>query len=102
MPQEFVERLTKHVTEEEGMFKAIRYFSAIFTALILVLSWIFVERNNDIKAMQGTLQDHSIKIERTLVLLEAVINSDKRQQESIDKTRERVWSGGSDRDKPGR
>ena len=97
MPHDFIEKINRHVDEEDGMFRGVKFFGGLFIGLIsFILSlviWIVLEKNADIKAMQGTLQAHSVQIERTLVMLENVVNSDKRQQERIDKNTERLWNG---------
>ena len=85
LPHDFVEDLTKHVAEEDALFKSLRIAAAIFSTLLVVLTWIFIEKNNDIKAMQLTLNQHSIQINETLTVVKGMLELDKRQQTAIDR-----------------
>ena len=82
---DLMEKLNDHINEENALFKGLKFAFAAYSILVTVLIWIFLEKNSDIKAMQATLNDHSVQISKTLALLEVVINNDKRQQDQIDR-----------------
>ena len=85
IPEDMVEKLKTHIIEEDALFKSLRIAAAIFSTLLVVLTWIFVEKNNDIKAMQLILNQHSIQINETLVVVKSMLEADRRQQAGIDR-----------------
>ncbi len=91
---EYKSLLMAHIAEEEGLFRGIKLLGAILAALFSVLVWIFIQKSDDIKAMQQTLNQHSIQISETLVILKTAIENDRRQQDSIEQTREQLWKRG--------
>jgi len=90
LPETFVSDLTKHIAEENALFKSLRLAAAIFSTLIVVLTWVFIEKNDDIKAMQSTLNQHSVAIAETLAVVKALIEDDRRQQTTIDRNSEKL------------
>jgi len=47
-----------------------KIFGVVVSAFMALLVWVILDKNNDVKAVQALLQDHSIQINRTLVVLE--------------------------------
>jgi tRNA uridine 5-carbamoylmethylation protein Kti12 len=90
MSGEFVEKLRSHIAEEEVLFKIVKLVGWVGTLFIALAAWVLIEKNNDIKAMQATLNQHSIQIEKTLVLIQTVVDTNTRQQAMIDRNTERL------------
>lgn len=91
MPKDFMLRVNAHVEAENGMFRTMRIVSSIFAALLAVSVWVFLEKNSDIKAMQQTLNEHSIQISKTLTILESQVEMNKAQQVRIDRTTDMMY-----------
>lgn len=95
VPQQFIERLTRHVDQEEGMFRGLKLFSIVFGVLFSTLmglaTWVFVEKNADFRKVQETIQEHTAQNSRTLAVLETILAEHKRQQEQLDKNTENVY-----------
>jgi hypothetical protein len=90
MPHTFVDKLHEHIAEEEALFKVVKLVGWIGTLFIALAAWILLEKNNDIKAMQLTLNQHSVQIEKTLTMMQIMLDNDKRQQMMIDKNNDRL------------
>jgi hypothetical protein len=85
MSREFLDELEAHIKEENNLFSSLRLAAGVFAALIAVLTWVFIEKNSDIKAMQATLNSHSIAIAETLVILKQQMNEHDRLMSKTDK-----------------
>ena len=81
-----------HIAEEEVLFKVVKLVGWIGTLFIALAVWVLIEKNNDIKAMQVVLNTHSVQIEKTLVLVQSAMETDRRQQALIEKTTDRLNS----------
>jgi hypothetical protein len=92
LSSEFIQELEQHMREENTLFRSIRLAAGVFSTLIIVLTWIFIEKNGDIKEMQKTLNDHSIAIAKTLVILETQLATTQKLVQSHDRLEERVNS----------
>jgi len=47
-----------------------KIFGVVAGAFLALFTWVILDKNNDIKSVQSLLQDHSIQINRTLVIIE--------------------------------
>ena len=87
---EFINELEKHMREENTLFRSIRMAASVGAILIGVLTWIFIEKNSDIKEMQQTLNSHSVSIAKTLAILENQMGTLNRQIAAHEKLENRV------------
>ena len=86
---DFIRRVDIHIAEENALFKSVKLasvtFSALMGILIGLLIWVFAEKNADIRAMQFSINQHSLQINETLTLLKAEIDNGKRDREVLEK-----------------
>jgi hypothetical protein len=85
LPHEFVERLTTHVEEETTLFRGLKLAAYAVTLLMAIVAWVLNEKNSDIKAMQQVLNQHSVQINETLVVVKMMLEADRRQQDNLDR-----------------
>lgn len=85
LPHNFVERLEIHVKEENALFKSLKLAGSVLGVLVMVLTWVFIEKNNDIKAMQQTLNQHSIAISDALTMLKMTIERNEKEHAGYEK-----------------
>ncbi len=80
--------ISKLVQTANGFVKAVRLVTVVATALLGLFGWVVIEKNNDVKAMQQTLNQHSIQISQTLAVLQRVVvdqdNTEKRLDRYLD------------------
>jgi hypothetical protein len=80
------------VSTASGFIKATKLVSTVLGALILLFAWIMLEKNQDIKEMQVTLNKHTVQNTEMLALLKYVMESDARQTAIIDKHSDKLMS----------
>ena len=85
LPKDFIHRVDLHIAEESALFRSIKFAGIIFSALLGVMVWVFAEKNSDIRAMQSTLNQHSMQINETLVILKTDLEAGKRDRDLLDK-----------------
>lgn len=85
LPHDFVREVDLHMAEESALFRSVKFAGVIFSALLGVMVWVFAEKNSDIRAMQSTLNQHSMQINETLVLLKTDLEAGKRDRELLEK-----------------
>ena len=92
---QFVERMTHHVDEEEGFFRGFKIFSwvfgIVFSALIGLGTWVFVEKNQDFRKVQDTINEHTAQNGRTLTMLENIMAEQNRIHLQAEKNTELMY-----------
>lgn len=84
----FVQRMVKHVEQEDGFWRNFKIFATgytvLFSFIVTMIGWVLLEKNGDIKEMQATINKHSNQIERTLAIVENQVEVNKAQQTRIE------------------
>jgi hypothetical protein len=98
LPLSFVDKINDHVSQENGFIRGMKVFAFVGTMLIALLCWVFVQKNDDIKTMNGDIKNmqtilnaHSIQINETLTILKNEMDVNRRQQDRIEKNTEKIW-----------
>ena len=85
LPKDFIRRVDIHIAEETSLFRSVKFAGVVFSALLGVMVWVFAEKNADIRAMQQTLNQHSMQISETLILLKSDVENGKRDRDMVEK-----------------
>ena len=91
MPHTFVEKINKHMDREEGVMLGMKIVGSIFAVLIAVLVWVLIEKNNDIKAVQQTIVQHTVQNAEMIQIVKGIIETNARQQTEIDTVAGVTW-----------
>lgn len=83
--QEEIQKINEHIAEEKGLFRTIKFVTTILSVTIGVVMWVFLEKNNDIKAMQAVLNTHSVQISETLAILKSSMDTNRREADRIER-----------------
>ena len=74
------------------LFRSMKLLAWIMSMFVGLMVWVLGQKNDDIKAMQKTLEQHSIQISETLIIMKQLIETDRRQQDLLDRHMERGWT----------
>ena len=72
------------VKTADGFIQAVKVSSYVGGMFVALLTWVFVEKNNDIKTLQKLGNEHSVQISETIAILKADIAANDTRHKSID------------------
>ena len=68
----------------QGFVNTMKVASVLLAAFITLLTWVFVEKNADIKEMQKSLNVHSTQINETLTVLKLHMAQNAKEHDAMD------------------
>lgn len=81
------------VKTAEGFIKATRIIAILLATLISLYGWIMIEKNNDVKAIQASVQQLTVQNADTLAILRSVVIAQEKDSGRLERHLDAISNG---------